>query len=1267
MKKIGKLICKYKTIILIVSLILLVPSFICMKLTKINYDILVYLPSDIETIKGQDILAEDFTTGAFSVTILENMSSKDILELENKIRDVSGVSRVVTGYDLLGTDIPIDILPKEIKDKVHKDNSDIMLVTYDESTSSDSTLAATEEVKELTKNKCKIGGMSAMLLDTMDLAETEITIYVIIAVVLCIIVLELSLNSYLVPILLMLNIGMAILYNLGTNIIFGEISYITKALVAVLQLGVTTDFSIFLYHSYESNKEKFKTKEEAMTEAISETFTSVLGSSLTTIAGFLVLCTMTLTLGKDLGLVMAKGVLLGVITTLTVFPVLLLYFDKATQKTNHKCLLPSFKYLNNFVVKNYKVIFVIFIVLLIPMYLANSKVGVYYKLDDTLPETLESVNANNELKEKFGIVSPEIILIDKNMKTNDISNMVKEIEEVDGVDFILSFSSLGIDKEIFSDDMLSIIDSDKYEMLFLNSKYDIASNELNNQVELIQSIITKYDKNGILAGEGPLMKDLVKTSDTDFNNVNNSSVICILVIMLFVLKSYTLPLLLISVIEFAIFTNMAVPYFNGELLPFVAPIVLGTIQLGATIDYAILMTTTYLKNREEKMDKERAISKTLDKVVPSIIVSGLCFFGATFGVGVYSKLKMVGTLCTLISRGALISMMFVIFILPAVLLIFDKIIMKTTKINGKEKIKMKNKFKKLSSVCMLLLMLFNITPVYALTKEETVYTHLDNTGKVKESKVVEKLLCSENRDIEDLSDLEDILNISGDEKYIREDNKLVWKASGNDISYTGNINKELPISVKISYYLDDKEYNLEDILGKEGNITIKLSYENKELHYVNGNKLYTPFVVLMGMIINTDNNMNITITNGKTVNNGVNTIALAVATPGLSDSMGINGLSTMNEIIINMDTSKFELPSIYSVVTPKVIESSDLEVFDKLDTLYSSIDLLKSSMDTIEEGALELYNGTNILNNSFTEVHINIEKINNTINGMENGSINAKDGLETVLEVLTELKGMLGTDDSEEIRNIIMQNHEAMGNLIGNIKDVKDIYDTYNLESMDNRTIINLTKEFYNNYNLSLTEEEVFDKNIKLINIKYTYETSYNSNVNISNIININNDKLEEYLSKLEEINNKIDTSLDIVNQKLEELGFNVITIDDVKEHIENNYNTIMSKEYELYTGINTLNNGAKLLSQGIDRYNNEGITVLYNYSKEIGNMESKLRSLVKLGEEYQTFTMKDDNTEGNTKFILIIDGEKVKEEVKTTKDVDTKKTFFTKIKDLFK
>lgn len=680
MKKISEFICKKKYLILILTILLAVISLVGIHATKINYDILVYLPEDIETMKGQKILTEDFEMGAFSITVVENMPSKELLKLEDQIRNIDGVLLVESASDLVGTTIPLEMLPSEIVSKVHKDNTDLLLITFKDGTSSEATTNAVSKIREITSSNVKVGGMSAMVLDTRELSDQEITIYILIAVGLCAIILMISLDSYFVPVLLLSNIGIAILFNMGSNVFLGEISYITKAISAVLQLGVTTDFSIFLYHRYEELKKNSKNREDAMSKAIMDTFTSVIGSSFTTIAGFLALCAMNLTLGKDIGLVMAKGVLCGVICVLTVFPALLLVFDNIVEKTSHKIILPKFEELKDFIIKNYKVIFIIFIILILPAYLGNKHTESYYNLDKSLPDTLDSSVANKILKEDFGIVSPEIILIDKDLSSSKISAMCDEILGVEGIDFVLNIDKLneyGITKNMLSDDLLKKVESDKYQMILINSSYDIATDELNNQVTTVNEIIKKYDSNAILAGEGPLMKDLVEISNQDFINVNYSSIIIIFIIMLIILKSLSLPVILVSTVEFAIILNMAIPYYMGVKLPFIASIVIGTIQLGATIDYAILMTTKYLEARK-KMDKKSSVKYALDGSVSSIIVSALCFFGATFGVGIYSKLEMISSLCILIARGAIISMIVVIFVLPALLIIFDKLICKTT-------------------------------------------------------------------------------------------------------------------------------------------------------------------------------------------------------------------------------------------------------------------------------------------------------------------------------------------------------------------------------------------------------------------------------------------------------------------------------------------------------------------------------------------------------------------------------------------------------------
>lgn len=682
MEKFGQFICKHKVAILIISLLLLIPSIIGYKATRVNYDILVYLPDNIETIKGENILADDFDMGAFSVVILENMQSKDIIELEKQFREVGNVEKVVGLTDIIGTDVPLEMLPDEIKDKLYKDNTTPVLVTFKDGISEDTTMETVEKLREISNENCKISGMTATVLDTRNLSDSEVIIYVMIAVALCLMILQLALDSYLAPVLMLLNIGMAVLYNMGTNAFLGQTSYITKAISAVLQLGVTMDFAIFLYHSYKAEKEKASNNDEAMATAIAKTLVSVLGSSLTTIAGFLALCSMNLTLGKDIGLVMSKGVLIGVITAVTTLPAMLLVFDKWVEKTKHKEILPRFEKVKNFNLKHYKAILVAFIVILPFAVYGYTHTENYYNLSKSLPDTLNSIQANNELKDKFDMVSTELLLVDKNMPDYKLNEMLDKIESLDGIEWTLSYSKISkevnIPKEMLPEDIRSIFESDKYQMVIINSKYEIATNELNSQIEEVNKIIKEYDDTAILAGEGPLMKDLVEISDHDFNSVNTVSIAIILVIMVFVLKSVSLPIILIAAIEFAIFINMGIPAYTGTVIPFIASIVIGTIQLGATIDYAILITTKYKTARIEGKDKHQAIDEALGTSIQSIIVSALCFFGATFGVGMYSKIEMIGSLCSLMARGAIISMVTVLTVLPAFLIVFDKIICKTT-------------------------------------------------------------------------------------------------------------------------------------------------------------------------------------------------------------------------------------------------------------------------------------------------------------------------------------------------------------------------------------------------------------------------------------------------------------------------------------------------------------------------------------------------------------------------------------------------------------
>lgn len=684
MKRFGEFICKHKIAILVIAILLIIPSIYGMTVTRVNYDILSYLPNGIETIEGENILAEDFGMGSFSVILVEDMPQKNLINLEKKIREVDSVGEVVGITDVTGTQIPIDMLPDEILNRLYtEDGTTAILVTFEDGIAEDRTLDAIQELRDITDESCKISGMSATNLDIKDICNSEVILYVIIAVILCVIILSVALDSYIVPVILLGNIGIAILYNLGSNILFGEISYITKAISSVLQLGVTMDFAIFLYHSYKHQKEKEPDNENAMAAAISDTLKSVVGSSVTTIAGFLALCTMSLTLGKDIGLVMAKGVTLGVICTVTVLPALILVFDKLIVKTNHKEILPKFIGVKNFVISHYKAITVVFIIILPFAIYGYTHTESYYNLMSGLPKTLPSVQANDQLSSDFNMVSTELVLVDKNLSDEKVAEMLEKIDNLDGVEFSLSYSkiinSLDMPAEFLPEEILKIFTSDKYQMIIISSSFENATDELNHQIDEIHDIIKSYDENSLMAGEGPLMKDLVEISNHDFNSVNTFSIVVIFILMFVVLESISLPVILIVVIEFAIFINMGIPWFMGNQVPFVASIVIGTIQLGATIDYAILVTNKYIAKRKENLGKKEAIDYALGTSISSIVVSGLCFFGATFGVGAYSKIEMISSLCVLMARGAIISMITVICALPAFLIILDKIICKTTR------------------------------------------------------------------------------------------------------------------------------------------------------------------------------------------------------------------------------------------------------------------------------------------------------------------------------------------------------------------------------------------------------------------------------------------------------------------------------------------------------------------------------------------------------------------------------------------------------------
>lgn len=683
MQKFGEFIVNHRRLIIIICLLLLIPSIIGIKATKINYDILSYLPDSVDTVKGQNILTDEFGMGSYSIVIIDDkMRDKDILKMEDKIKKIDAVDKVISKSDILGTSIPEEMLPDDVKDTINKDGSTPILVTFKTGMAAGETLEAIDELRNIVGDSCKVSGISATSDDVRILLDQEMSVYVVVASIFCLIVLMIALDSYGVPLIILSGIGIAILYNMGTNIVLGQISYITKAIATVLQLGVTMDFSIFLYHSYQRQKQAQGDTNKAMATAIKETLVSIVGSSTTTIAGFLALCTMSLTLGTDIGLVMAKGVLIGVITTVTLLPSLLLVFDKIIEKTKHKELLPEFKKFSNFVVNHYKAMIVVFLLLLAPAIYGNNNVKVYYNLNKSLPDSLQSVSANKELQEKFNMVSTQMVLVNKDMKTDTAEQMINEIKNLDGVDGIIGLPEIlgdSVSKDMIPDDILSIFENDKYQLLIINSTYENATDESTALIQKVNEIVSKYDENAIMAGEGPLMNDLVKIADHDFNSVNVASAVVIFVIMIFVFKSISLPVILIAVIEFAIFANMSFTSYTGTVIPFIASIVIGTIQLGATVDYAILMTNKYVQNRKNGEAPKEAMRLSVQDSIKSVIVSAFCFFAATCGVSLFSNIEMIGSICTLISRGAIISMVVVLTVLPACLILCDRVICKTTK------------------------------------------------------------------------------------------------------------------------------------------------------------------------------------------------------------------------------------------------------------------------------------------------------------------------------------------------------------------------------------------------------------------------------------------------------------------------------------------------------------------------------------------------------------------------------------------------------------
>ncbi|WP_454053274.1 efflux RND transporter permease subunit [Clostridium sp. Marseille-Q7071] len=682
MKKISRAIAKNRVLILILSVLLIFPSLYGFISTRVNYDLLTYLPEELDTMKAQKILNEKFDSGSMSMLIIENMETKDIVDLKEKVSKIEGVQKVLWVNDILDTSVPKEILPESFSKVFYSDDSTMLIIKFEDGSSSESTQNGIGEIRKITNDKCFLSGMAGIVKDTKELADKETPFFVLIATALSAIVLALTMNSYIIPIIFLTSIGMAVLYNFGTNIFFGEISYVTKALAAVLQLGVTMDYSIFLLHRYDEERGYTEDKVEAMSEAIANTMGSVAGSSLTTIAGFLALCVMELGLGKDIGLVMAKGVFIGLICTVTILPALILTFDNAIHKFNHKTILPEFEKTASLVTRKYKLFLAIFIIAFIPAIYGKVNAEVYYNLDESLPKDLPSIVATNKLKNDYNMTTTNMIIVKDTVSNNDINKMVKEIENIDGIEVALAlekFIGPTLPENFLPDTIKDTFQKEGYKQIIVNSSYKAATEEANKQIEEINKIVKSYDNEGVVGGEAPLTKDLIEISDTDFKKVSIASILAIFIIIMGVFMSFSLPILLVLSIELAILINLGISYYLGTTMPFVASIVIGTIQLGATVDYAILLTSRFREEMRNGLDKYSAMTIAVQSSAKSIVTSALSFFAATAGVGIISKLEMISSLCTLMARGAIISMLIILFILPSILLVCEKVIEKTSK------------------------------------------------------------------------------------------------------------------------------------------------------------------------------------------------------------------------------------------------------------------------------------------------------------------------------------------------------------------------------------------------------------------------------------------------------------------------------------------------------------------------------------------------------------------------------------------------------------
>lgn len=1009
MYKFGKFISKHHVIVLIVSILLIIPAVFGMVNTRVNYDMLSYLPDDLDTVKGQDILLNEFGKGAFSYVIVENMEDNEVAKLREQIIKVNHVSDAIWYDSIASIDIPKEVLPDKIYDAFNSENSTIIAVFFDSSSSSEETIEAVEQIRKITDKKVFISGISALVVDLKNLCEKEEPIYVAIAVACALLAMMIFSDCWITPILFLINIAMAILYNMGTNFVFGSISYITKALVAVLQLAVTMDYSIFLWHSYQDMKKQHDDNVEAMAYAIKETFISIASSSLTTIAGFLALCFMSYKIGKDLGIVMAKGVVFGLISCVTILPSLILIFDKLISKTMHKSLIPNMNKFSGFITKNYLAFVIIAICLFIPSTIGYAKKPIYYDFTKILEtedgeginqDDILSIVADMKLKEEYGVSSTHMILCDAKMNATKATTMLSELEKVNGVKLVLGYNSLVSDtipEEIIPDRLTSILKSNNWQLILVNSEYTASTTDCNNQLENLNKIIKNYDDNAMLIGEAACTKDLISITDVDFKVVSLVSIAFIFVIILFTFKSITLPVILVAIIEFAIFLNLGLTFYTKTDMAFIIPVCISTIQLGSSVDYAILLTSKYKKERLNNEDRKEAVKDALASSSSSIITSAFGMFFVTIGVAIYSEINVISTMCNLLARGAIFSMLAVLIVLPGLLIIFDKVICKTS---------------------------------------------LDNLKLIK-----------------------------GDATFTKDLNNVTWNANKEDIYYTGETDKEIPVNISIKYYLNENEVTYEQLQGKSGKVTIRFDYTCNQSEIVKINNedktIYVPYLIISGVAFNNAKTANITSQNGKVIDDGKNSFVVGCAIPGLKEDLEIEDLNIPTYFEISMDAVDFNMDTTFSVATNQFmngINSNDIKdekqttkvntlclMFAKEELLPTVNEVVKSldEYNDYYKGVIDYTSGVDQM-----DQEIKAGNLEDKLQELLDGSKKLNDG---TIKLNTELQEFY----ENTLKDILEKYNNDFTNMVERICIINDVIAKYQMFTSVSRDMIGKTTYIY--------------------------------------------------------------------------------------------------------------------------------------------------------------------------------------------------------------